>query len=307
MVICMNREIHKIYDAILKLIILSYPDEFLSYLGVEKSIKQILHTEIITKKGRQLYLDFLCQLEDNTLLNIEFQFTGPYKNDLERFHDYNIHSECEYDSRCETLIISFRKEGSGQKTRKIGKTKSLHPEIIYLGNTDFKKILNSIENKAKINLKLTKEEEISLMIMCLLPKYKNKKIMLKRICKIHKKQNLFDLTKIDTFKAVIGLEIENFVNKEKREELKGELNMTPEAEKMIEQALSEVSKKHLQLEKEELIEKGRKDGIKEGRKDGIKEGRNEEKKEIAKKLKGKLTPTEISKITGLTVSTILKL
>lgn len=71
----MNREIHKIYDAILKLIILSYPDEFLSYLGVEKSIKQILHTEIITKKGRQLYLDFLCQLEDNTLLNIEFQFT----------------------------------------------------------------------------------------------------------------------------------------------------------------------------------------------------------------------------------------
>ena len=165
----MNREIHKIYDTILKLIILSYPDEFLSYLGVEKSIKQILHTEIITKKGRQLYLDFLCQLEDNTLLNIEFQFTGPYKNDLERFHDYNIHSECEYDSRCETLIISFRKEGSGQKTRKIGKTKSLHPEIIYLGNTDFKKILNSIENKAKINLKLTKEEEISLMIMCLLP------------------------------------------------------------------------------------------------------------------------------------------
>ena len=75
--------------------------------------------------------------------------------------------------------------------------------------------------------------------------------------------------------------------------------MTPEAEKMIEQALSEVSKKHLQLEKEELIEKG----IKEGRK----EGRKEEKKEIAKKLKGKLTPTEISKITGLTVSTILKL
>lgn len=67
--------------------------------------------------------------------------------------------------------------------------------------------------------------------------------------------------------------------------------MTPEAEKLLQQALSEVSEKHLQLEKEELIEQGRKKG----------------KEKIAKNLKGIHTPQEISKITGLTVATILKL
>jgi hypothetical protein len=232
-------------------------------------------------------------------LNIEFQFTGPDKYDLDRFYDYNIHSECEHDSRCETIVISFRTHRAGQKTRKIGKTKSIHPEIFYLGDIDFEKILNSIENKAKINLKLTNSEEISLMLMCLLPKYKNKKEILERICEVHKNQNLFDKTKINTFKAVIGLEIENFANEEKRKQLKGELNMTPEAEKMIEQALSEVSKKHLQIEKEELLQQGREEGKKEGKK--------EEKRETAKRLEGIYTPEEISKITGLTITTILKL
>lgn len=49
------------------------------------------------------------------------------------------------------------------------------------------------------------------MLMCLLPKYKNKKEILERICKLHKKENLFDITKIDTFKAVINMEIKNFI------------------------------------------------------------------------------------------------
>ena len=68
-----------------------------------------------------------------------------------------------------------------------------------------------------------------------------------------------------------------------------------------------MSLKEYLIEKEELLEKGRKQGIKEGKKEGIKEGKKESQIEIAKKLKEYHTPEEISKITGLTLATILKL
>lgn len=75
--------------------------------------------------------------------------------------------------------------------------------------------------------------------------------------------------------------------------------MTPEEESLLKQALEEVGRKHAYLE----LEKAKREAIEEGRK----EGRKEVKKEIAKKLKGHHTPEGISKITGLTVSTIKKL
>lgn len=301
----MEREIYHIIDRISLLIIHGYEDGFLGYAGVKKKIKRILTTRIITKKGRKLILDFLCELEDGSLLNIEFQFTGPSKYDLDRFHDYNIHSGVEYDALCETLIVSFRSSKSGQKSRKIGKTKSLTPIILYLGDIDFEEILNKIEDKVNDNSPLTNSDEISMMLMSLLPKYKNKKEILERICEILKKEFLFDKTKINTFKAVIKLEIKNLLTKEEKDTFKGEIKMTPEAMEMLEKSFENLNEKYIQLEIEKVERESAKK-IKEAEKKAEK-AKKEGKKEVAKKLKAFHTPEEISKITGLTVATILKL
>jgi hypothetical protein len=67
MVIKMDREVHKIFDSILKLIMLEYGNEFLLYIGIEKSIKQILHAESQPKK------------EDNyILISYANWMTAPY-------------------------------------------------------------------------------------------------------------------------------------------------------------------------------------------------------------------------------------
>ena len=67
--------------------------------------------------------------------------------------------------------------------------------------------------------------------------------------------------------------------------------MTPQAEKIILQAIHEVNKKTLYEAKTE--------GIQEGMQKGI--------QKIAQNLKGNLTPEEISKYTGLTIKEIEKL
>ena len=87
--------------------------------------------------------------------------------------------------------------------------------------------------------------------------------------------------------------------------------MTPESEKILSQAITEAAEKSIQLQKEKIFKKGLKEGLKEGKKEGkkegLKEGKKETNKEIAKKLKDILTPEEIHKITGLTITTIQKL
>ena len=281
------------------MILVTYSNEFLKLIGEKRSIKRLMKTNIVTKNGRRLYLDFLCELEDETLLNVEFQFTGPYGYDLDRFFDYNILSQAEYDKLCETIIISFKTSKSGQKTRRMGFSKTIHPKFFYLGDRNFVKILNTIENKVENNLKLTNIDEILLLLMCLVPKCKNKQEILEKICEMIKKPELFDILKIDTFKAITGLEIKNLVTEDNQEKLLGELNMTPESEKILSQAITEAAEKSIQLQKEKIFKKGLKEGLKEGKK--------ETNKEIAKKLKDILTPEEIHKITGLTITTILKL
>ena len=272
-----------------------YGDEFLKFLGEERSLKKVLKTEIITKKGRTLYLDYLCMLEDDTLLHIEFQFKAVSEEDLERFFDYNIFSQTEHDSLCDTVIISFRTCLAGKKTLKIGETKTTHPKFIYLGDIDFNKVLNNITDKVKNNSRLTSNDEILLMLMCLVPKNKNKVEILSKICKMLKKEELFDKTKIDTFKGVISLEIQNLIPEVEQEKLKGKIKLTPETKELINNAITEVGRKYEYLEKQELIEKGMKKGMKK------------REKEIAKNLKDILPDEEIAKYTGLDLKTVQKI
>ena len=67
--------------------------------------------------------------------------------------------------------------------------------------------------------------------------------------------------------------------------------MTPEQEKRMYEAIEQAVKKSIQIERERQYNSGKKEG----------------KKEIAKKLKGEMAPEKIAKITGLTLSAVLKL
>jgi hypothetical protein len=67
--------------------------------------------------------------------------------------------------------------------------------------------------------------------------------------------------------------------------------MTPEAQELISQAISEVGRKYEYLEKQDLIEEGKKEGL----------------NEVAKNLKDILPDEEIAKRTGLDIKTIKQL
>ncbi len=182
----MVQEIHDIYDVILKIIIIVYNVTFLNYIGIEKNIKKILKTEFVTVNGKKYYLDFLCQLEDDTLCHIEFQFPKAQPNDLERFFNYNITAEVRHGHLTETTILNFTSKKIKDTIRHIGKSKCFKPKQVYLGDIDFRSYWRNINMKAEQNVKLTGFEEITLLLTSLMPECKNKAKMLYRISKLLK-------------------------------------------------------------------------------------------------------------------------
>ena len=313
----MKREIHKIYDIIMKIIIIMYLDEFLEYIGEERKIMEVLKTEFPTLNGKTRYLDFLCRLDDGSLCNIEFEFPVAYSDDLERFFDYNIVVQIDQDKLTETIVINFTESGYGSRNIKIGESKEFHPKNIYLGDIDYiselekiklklnsklsnKEELENINKNNKTNTILTSKEELHLLIMSLLPKYENKTELLLDISDILKNQEFFRKEKIGIIKEIIDLEIKNLIPKKDQCYFKGDDDMNQqEFSDLAINVAKEVNKKYEQIALDEAKEEGKKEGKKEGKEEG--------KKEIAKKLKEIHTPEEIAKITGLSLQTILLL
>ena len=301
----MDREIHKIYDYIMKVIIIVYLNEFLMYIGDERKITEVLKTEIPTLNGKTRYLDFLCRLDDGSLCNIEFEFPVAYSDDLERFFDYNIVVQIDQGKITESIIINFTKSGVGNDEIKIGNSKSFHPKNVYLGDIDYIKELEKIKQKVnpncgswenvnndkESNIQLTYKEELHLLIMCLVPKYKNKKELLIEISDVLKNGKSFRKERLQIIREIIYLEIKNLIPEEDQKFFERDENMNDDLGEIMIQAAKEVNKKYEQIALEKAKE----------------EGKEEEKKEIARKLKEIHTPEEISKITGLTLQTILML
>lgn len=291
----MEREIHDIYDVIMKIIISTYTVDFLKFIGIDKNIKKILKTDFVKLDGKKIYLDFLCLFEDGTIGHIEFQFPKANPKDLDRFFDYNIVAEVKYGTRAETYIINFTAKKDKDITRKIGESKSFHPKQIYLGDIDFKKYWENINMKAKSNLKLTSFEEITLLITSLVVECENKAEILGKAVKLLKNKSLFDEKRFEYIQGIIELEVDNLISKEEKNKIKGDIDMSPQAQQVFAKAFEEVHKK--------AVYEARLDGIDEGKK----EGSDETKEKIARNLKGKITDEEISQSTGLDLSKVKEL
>ena len=306
----MKKEIYNIYKVILKLIATFWGVDFLKFIEFDGEIKEILKTEIITLNGDYYLLDFLCRLNDETLLNIEFEFPKLKNNECPRLFDYNKVVRVMKNGKTETLVFNFTSKFDDVKCE-IGKSITFHPLTFYLGDVDFEKIFEKINAKISSDIQLTGEEEIALMLRCLVYGFEDKVSTLKYISHLLKKKHLFDKKRYQYLSAIIKLEIENLISKEESEKILkdygGELHMTLEVEDIVINAINQVNRKVLDGEKEERRIEGINERINESIIKGRIEGRAKAAKKIARNLKKLYTPEKISEITGLSIEEIEKL
>lgn len=199
----MSREIHDIFDVILKIIAVVYGTIFLNYIGIEGEVEEILNIEFTTLAGSKLYLDFLCRMKNNTLRHIEFQYPRAGAEHSPRFFRYNIVAEARYLTITETTVFNFTQGLGNEKTQAMGESKSFHPHHFNLGDVDFEKYMENINMKVKSNTKLTHFEEITLQLMALNYDFKDKRTILKNVSKLIENRELFDESKFEFVQAVV--------------------------------------------------------------------------------------------------------
>ena len=293
----MDRNIHDIYDVILKLIIAVYGSVFLNFMGIEGELKEELSVEFTTLTGNKFYLDFLGLLDDDTLCHIEFQYPHAKSVDDERFFKYNISAEVRHQKRAETYVFNFDFKNIEFKFKKMGKTKCFCPINFYLEDIDFKKFFENINIKVNSNTSLSNYEEIILLLVPIFPKFKGDVNVLIWISKILSNKELFDESKYEFIKFIVDLEIENFLTKDEQNEIFEAIKMTPQAEELVIKVINEVNQKVLN----ETEQKGIEQGIEQGIGQGIKQN----KLEIAKNMvDGGFSIDEIVEITGLSADEI---
>ena len=321
----MARKVYKIYDIMLKLLVLIYGDYFLKFLNLDEEIKQILNIEFTNIKGESLYLDFLCLLKNNELRHIEFQKKKPDSDDYTRFRKYAIAAEAHYGQNTQTLIVRYCKTKNEKKTIGLKKGLILILDYFYLGGVDFEDIIEKINikvatyKKSNVIIKITPLEEIALLVMCLVDEVQDIKGNFKKIYEITKYSELFDYGRFNLFKNLLNLELNNLISEDEKMEIEKELNMdvtegvimTPQLMDDIKKAIQEIDEKEIKIIEEKArnqgIKEGKIDGIKEGMKEGIEQGKMEGMREIIIKLKNFHSVDEIAEMLDLEIDYVKKI
>ena len=251
-------------DLFLKFSFMYFLAHILKVLGIDEEIEEIMPTEMISFKkiGRRKifdsFLDFHVVTKSEKILIFEFKKNPLTKKDLKQAFEYYDRLHCQKKADVKLIIILLSRGGKIMEYTKLDIT--YHPQIIKTKKINKQKPLSTIRDKLQHNKKLT-EEEISLLIT--LPLFDIKEgeaditeeicgyIKLKRHCI---PENLYDEMVLAMF-----LNIEEYVDEEKKEKLLEMINMAEAYQGVI----SEI------------------------RNDGINQGRDEGKKSIKVGMKEK--------------------
>ena len=313
----MARKVYKIYDIMLKLLVLIYGDYFLKFLNLDEEIKQILNIEFTNIKGESLYLDFLCLLKNDNLRHIEFQKKKPDCDDYTRFRKYAIAAEAHYGQKTYTLIVRYCKTKNELETMDSEEGICVYFKYFYLGSVDFEDIIKKINikvdtyKKSNVIIKITPLEEIALLVMCLVDEVQDIKGNFKKIYEITKYGDLFDYGRFNLFKNLLNLELNNLISEDEKMEIEKELNMdvtegvimTPQLMDDIKKAIQEIDEKEIKI----IEEKARTQGITEGIQEGIAQGKMEGMKETIIKLKNFHSVEEIAEMLDLEIDYVKKI
>ena len=277
------RNVHDIYDVLLRLIVPIWLNHFLEFMGIDVEIEEILKTDLTTHKGKKRYLDFLFRATNSKIYHLEFQFPYADMDDLKRFFSYNILASYKYESIVETIIINFSiKINENFKSYTSDKSKTFHPPQYHIGQHDFKTSFRNIKNKVETYIqtgkigKITPIEELAMLLQCTVKGFENRAETLKWICEVVQYKELFDETRYDHIAALVKLELDNLISREEKEYIEKEIGkkfkevvkVSPKLAIEIKDTINQVNKKTLN----ETYDDGKNEGIIIGEKIGEKRG-----------------------------------
>ena len=155
-------------DTLQKLSLIAFAQAILSVMGDTRKVVGFYPTEMIIPTFRRRFMDGVLELEDGTLMNIEFQSGNLTEKFLLRCAQYAINLRVISGRLVETNILSTGLRDKSKLTALISKFFSFIPKVFFYSEFDgFEKLL-SIKDKIENNEKLTLDDHYNLVFIPLM-------------------------------------------------------------------------------------------------------------------------------------------
>lgn len=163
-------------DTLQKLSLIAFAQAILEVMGDDRKVVRFHPTELIIPSFRRQFMDGVMELDDGSLMNIEF-FTGNITEKfLLRCAQYAINLRVISRKYVETCIFSTGLRSKSKTVALISKFFFSKPKLFFYSEFNGSKRLLSIKNKIENNEKLTLVEGYDLVFIPLMGKVDRKKV-----------------------------------------------------------------------------------------------------------------------------------
>ena len=266
-----------------------FPVPMLKYLRVQHEMAKPYPTKIELDDDRRQFLDYVIEIAENKLFDLEFHSSILTLHHLGRYGIYKINLRIDSKKFVYQCILCTADPELSKRELLINENEEVNLNIIFTLEDDADKKIEILEDLIDNNKKLTNTDiEIIYLTVALYMRSKlTKSELLLKIAELTNKVEGLTDEEIYEIKIFQKAFMRKFIQDD--DELKGEID------KMISVSDVELLK--------ELFPKETSDMMKEG----IIKGVDIRSVEIARKLKGMLDSESISKCTGLSIEEIEKL
>jgi hypothetical protein len=232
-----EKSIHQPKDYYQKLLSLLAKDSaFMKFYGLDlPPVKESLNTELIIHNTSRMRADLIFLLEDDTVLNLEFQTKYAYE-DLLRFRDYNIYLNKHEGRKVISLIVYSASTKAVPSELDTGSI-VFKPLQVMLGEYIADDILSTLKSKITGDYNPNSEELLSLAYLTLMSSNMTQGELAKESIVIA--QNIPDEETRNLATIAIFYLSEKFLDKNQQLIMEEELKMTESYKRLFGQAIEE--------------------------------------------------------------------
>ena len=231
-------------DIFLKFCFMYFLVHILKVLGIDEEIDEILPSEQITfqKIGKEKifdnFLDFQVLTKSGKILVFEFKKRTLTNDDLKQAFEYYDRVHCKQKADVKLIIIVLSNNGRIKEYTKLDIT--FHPEIIKTKSINKQKDLSIIRHKLEHNNDLTLYECSLLVALPLFELEESEADITREVCELIKyKSDCIPNEIVDEISVAMYLNIMEYVEEEKRDELLEMINMAEKVQGIIAQIKNE--------------------------------------------------------------------
>lgn len=300
-------------DTLQKMALIAFAQAMLVLNGDSRQVVRFYPTELIIPTFRKRFMDGVLELDDGSLMNIEF-FTGNLKESfLLRCAQYAINLRVISKKHVETIIFSTGIRSKSKTFALISKFFRFKPKLFFYSDLDGLEKLISIKNKIKNKEKLTLMDQYDLVFIPLMGNVDMVKVAFE-VFKIANTKNLFNEDELVQIKQcqyivaqIVAGEDEELLKKF-WEIIRMNNNFLVRYEtELVDRTTKEVTEQVTKKVTQKVTQKVTKEVTKEVTKRVTEQVTNNVTRTIAKNLKSLLSDVEIAQSTGLSIKEVQNL